>query len=228
MNYYERHIGDYLKDTSHLSLLEHGIYTRLLDVYYTREGALPSDQVARLIGARSKDEREAMQSVLSEFFKLVDGAWSQDRCEREISRFKDKQRKAKASAEVRWAHTERNANAMRTYSGGNADGMLPVTSNQTPVSNTPKPPSAQPDGFASFWSAYPKKVNKAQAMKAFKAQRINGELPEILTDLEHRRVSPDWVKDNGQFIPNPGTYLTNRKWEETTVDADPYGLRTAL
>jgi uncharacterized protein YdaU (DUF1376 family) len=32
VNYYERHIGDYLKDTAHLSLLEHGIYTRLLDV----------------------------------------------------------------------------------------------------------------------------------------------------------------------------------------------------
>jgi uncharacterized protein YdaU (DUF1376 family) len=70
VNYYERHIGDYLKDTAHLSLLEHGVYSRLLDVYYTRENAIPSDQAARLIGARSKDEREAMQAVLAEFFAL--------------------------------------------------------------------------------------------------------------------------------------------------------------
>ena len=34
MNYHKRHIGDYLKDTAHLSLLEH-VYARLLDVRTT-------------------------------------------------------------------------------------------------------------------------------------------------------------------------------------------------
>lgn len=85
MNYYKRHIGDYLKDTAHLSLLEHGIYTRLLDVYYTRESAIPEAQAARLIGARSEAEREAMQLVLEEFFELRDGLWIQHRCERELA-----------------------------------------------------------------------------------------------------------------------------------------------
>ena len=87
MNYYERHIGDYLKDTAHLSLLEHGVYARLLDVYYTRETALPDDQVARLIAARSKEERAAMQAVLSEFFDLQADGWHQARCDREIHRY---------------------------------------------------------------------------------------------------------------------------------------------
>ncbi|WP_395707812.1 YdaU family protein [Casimicrobium huifangae] len=84
MNYYKRHIGDYLKDTAHLSLLEHGVYARLLDVYYTRETAIPDDQAARLIGARSKEELSALRAVLGEFFALEDGAWTQQRCEREI------------------------------------------------------------------------------------------------------------------------------------------------
>ena len=53
MNYYERHIGDYLKDTAHLSLLEHGIYGRLLDIYYTREEPIQEAQVMRLVWARS-------------------------------------------------------------------------------------------------------------------------------------------------------------------------------
>lgn len=138
MNYYERHIGDYLKDTSHLSLLEHGVYTRLLDVYYTREAPLPADQVARLIGARSKDEREAMAAVLGEFFTLVDGAYTQGRCDIEIARLQDKRAKASASANARWAgrqpQSERNAdaspNAMRTHSEGNA--RAPVPRHQTP------------------------------------------------------------------------------------------------
>lgn len=84
MNFYKRHIGDYLKDTAHLSLLEHGVYTRLLDVYYTRESGIPDAQAARLIGARSREECAALKVVLDEFFELVDGSWIQDRCEREI------------------------------------------------------------------------------------------------------------------------------------------------
>jgi uncharacterized protein YdaU (DUF1376 family) len=92
VNYYERHIGDYLKDTAHLSLLEHGIYGRLLDVYYTREGAIPESQAERLIGVRSKEERAAMVNVLAEFFTVADGALHHARCDREIARYQDKQR----------------------------------------------------------------------------------------------------------------------------------------
>jgi uncharacterized protein YdaU (DUF1376 family) len=121
LNYYERHIGDYLRDTSHLSLLEHGIYTRLLDVYYTREEPLLADHIARLIGAKTPDELEALETVLNDFFKPdALGNWVQQRCEREIERYQDKIRKAKASADARWGHTERNATAMPTHSEGNA------------------------------------------------------------------------------------------------------------
>ncbi len=162
MNYYERHIGDYLKDTAHLSLLEHGVYTRLMDVYYTREGAIPAAEVARLVGARSKDEREALQAVLGEFFQLADGAHTQARCDREIARFKDKQAKAKRSADARWAkpeaHTEGNADAspdaMRTHSEGNAPRARPQspdTSNQdTPIA--PKGASKAPAVGLKAWT----------------------------------------------------------------------------
>ncbi len=90
-----------------------------------------------------------------------------------------------------------------------------------PVSNTGKS-SAQPDGFARFWQAYPKKVNKAQALKAFKGQKINGEIVDILKDIENRRASLDWTKDGGQYVPYPSTYLTNRKWEEAQESVNPF------
>jgi uncharacterized protein YdaU (DUF1376 family) len=85
MNFYKRHIGDYTKKAAHLTLLEHGIYARLMDVYYTREAGIPQDKAARLIGARTKDEQQALASVLEEFFDLVDGVWQQNRCEEEIA-----------------------------------------------------------------------------------------------------------------------------------------------
>jgi uncharacterized protein YdaU (DUF1376 family) len=159
LNYYERHIGDYLKDTAHLSLLEHGVYGRLLDVYYTREGGIPVAESARLIGAKSKDERAALGVVLTEFFFVDGDMLKQARCDLEIARFKDKQRKAKASADARWSHTDRSAGAMRTHSEGNApSNQTPDTRTEANASVAAKPPRASrkcpaafepedPDGF---------------------------------------------------------------------------------
>jgi len=97
MNYYRLHIGDYLRDTAHLSLLEHGVYTRLLQVYYTREQSISDAEKYRLVGARAPEEREAVDAVLAEFFVASDGAWTQPRCEREIAEY---QAKAERNREV--------------------------------------------------------------------------------------------------------------------------------
>jgi uncharacterized protein YdaU (DUF1376 family) len=86
VNYYERHLGDYARDTAHLSMVEHGAYTLLLDRYYATEKGIPADQVHRLARARSVDEREAVDVVLGEFFKLVDGLWVHNRVEEEIEK----------------------------------------------------------------------------------------------------------------------------------------------
>lgn len=88
MNYYERHLGDYAKDTAHLSMLEHGAYNLLLDRYYGTEAGIPADQVYRVARARTKDERAAVDAVLGEFFELKDGAWTKGRCDEEIEKAK--------------------------------------------------------------------------------------------------------------------------------------------
>ncbi len=36
----------------------------------------------------------------------------------------------------------------------------------------------------------------------------------ILTALDWQRSSTDWTKENGQFVPNPATYLNSRGWED--------------
>lgn len=87
MNYYERHLGDYAKNCGHLTLLEHGVYVRLLDVYYTREEPIPDNGAARLIGARTEPETQALQVVLQEFFKLRNGHWHQERADEEIESY---------------------------------------------------------------------------------------------------------------------------------------------
>ncbi len=198
MNYYERHIGDYLKDTAHLSLLEHGIYTRLLDVYYTREGALPDDQVARLIGARGKEEKEALQDVLAEFFERTDDGWTQARCDREIARYQEKQAKAKASADARWSaqrsQSDRNANA---FSSADASGMRSHSEGNAPSNQTP--------------DTRPKKKRGAKAP-------LSAELPtwmQALIDLWH------------EILPElPGVQVMNAERQQAARDFRDWVLST--
>lgn len=96
MNYYERHLGDYTRDTAHLSILEHGVYTILLDRYYITEQGIPDDKKYRYARAHSKAERNAVDVVLDEFFYLDDGVWKNRRAEEEIA---DYQSKARANKE---------------------------------------------------------------------------------------------------------------------------------
>lgn len=138
MNYYQRHIGDYIKDAGHLSLLEHGVFARLLDVYYGREAPIPDDQKYRLIMARTDEEKATVDAILIEFFKRDGDAWSNKRCDEEIFRAQEKSRKAAESAGARWDNSERNADAMPTQCEGNAPiSHKPITNNQ--VTNPPTP-----------------------------------------------------------------------------------------
>jgi len=80
--------------------------------------------------------------------------------------------------------------------------------------------------FDSFWTAYPKKEAKPVAERAFKAAKINGNLPEVLKDIESRSGGGDWQKENGKFIPMPATYLNQRRWEDGKTQ--PAGLGVFL
>lgn len=86
-----------------------------------------------------------------------------------------------------------------------------------------------PPGFDQFWAAYPRKVGKDAAAKAFARRRIDGALlTTVLLALSRQALSPQWTRDGGQFIPHPATWLTQGRWQDEDGDADPYGLRQAL
>jgi uncharacterized protein YdaU (DUF1376 family) len=145
MNYYPFHIGDYAAHTAHLDPLEDIAYRRLLDFYYLREAPIPADvqEAARLV--RMRQHAECVETVLREFFSLSPEGWRHARCDAEIERMRDKQAKARASAEAsvkaRRANAkrtlnERSANAKRTPSDRLTDVELP-TPTPTPTP-TPK------------------------------------------------------------------------------------------
>lgn len=82
------------------------------------------------------------------------------------------------------------------------------------------------DLFLTFWSAYPRKVGKDRARKAWKKiPRPKETLGLILDALTWQATSEQWTKDNGQFIPHPATYLNDGRWQDERVKTDIDGLR---
>lgn len=89
MRHFAHNIGDYAAATAHLSFIEDAAYHRCLRRYYQDERALPGDvnQVQRLVGARTKEERQAVANVLAEFFHLEGDGYHQSRADREIETY---------------------------------------------------------------------------------------------------------------------------------------------
>jgi hypothetical protein len=66
--------------------------------------------------------------------------------------------------------------------------------------------------FNEFWSAYPKKMAKSNAERAW--DKIRPDLQSVLTALSWQTKLEDWTKENGKFIPFPATYLNSRRYED--------------
>lgn len=204
MHYYQHNIADYRKDTTHLTLLEHGCYHQLLDQYYLNEEPLPLDdnKLFRLLSARTQDEQDAIKSVLNDFFTKTEDGYIHRRCEAEIEQFHLKAEKASESAKRRWG----NANAMPTQCEGNANHK-PLTINHKPLTNIDIDQE-----FNLFWSLYPKKTGKNAAYKSWNKTRPN--IEAVIKTLTWQKQSKQWFEKGGQFIPNPATWINQHRWED--------------
>jgi uncharacterized protein YdaU (DUF1376 family) len=129
MHYFQFNIGDYASHTRHLSLMEDLAYRRLLDLYYLKDGEVYGDEaeVARQIGMRVNVQEVAQ--VLEDFFYVgEDGRWKHDRCDAEITHFRQKSEKASNAGK---ASAQRRSNVRSTD--------VQPTNNQEPITNNQQP-----------------------------------------------------------------------------------------
>ena len=89
MHYYPKNIGDYRRDTMHLSLLEHGVYMTLIDHYILNEEPFSDniEDILWLVGARTEEEKNAVSLILNKFFKKKDDGYYHKRCDEEIAHY---------------------------------------------------------------------------------------------------------------------------------------------
>jgi uncharacterized protein YdaU (DUF1376 family) len=167
LHYYTFNIGDYRRDTGHLSLVEHGIYRQLIDTYYLNERPLDKDIaiVMRTHCIRSADEKRALHNVLRDFFEEKEDGWHHHGCKRVIDQYKTKSKKASESARTRW---DKDANALPTHSKRNANGML--TNNHKPITNNQEKENIKekvkaPEGVSdSVWKSFLEQRAKSRAV----------------------------------------------------------------
>lgn len=170
MNYYNRHIGDYARDTAHLTFAEDGAYNRMLDHYYTTEAPLPLDRTLlyRKLRARSKADRDIVDALLVEFFREAADGWHKKRCDEEIEKY---QRKAEKNREngKQGGRPPKNPTETQMVSKRNPNETLassqePRTKNQETA--TPPPPGA----VAPDW--LPPEFREYELHRAEKRQKL--------------------------------------------------------
>lgn len=231
MNYYEHHLGDYAEATAHLNFIEDAAYSRLMRKYYATELPLPADvkSVQRLVGARSKEEREAVATILEEFFVLQADGWHNSRCDDEISKYQKKanhnRKVGKLGGRPRKTETqvvpkqEPTNNPVGLFSEPKHNPpQSPVPSNQV---NTPLPPKRGCRRFEEFWETWPKgdrKQDKVKCAEKWRRGGLDDVTDIILADIAVKRGTDKWREG---FVEAPLVYLNGKRWEDGVGASEP-------
>ena len=76
------------------------------------------------------------------------------------------------------------------------------------------------EAFEVFWKLYPNKKSKKDARKAWMKLKPSAELRQtLMTALGSHRVSRDWTKDDGQYVPMASTWLNGERWTDVLKPA---------
>ena len=70
--------------------------------------------------------------------------------------------------------------------------------------------------FENFWLVYPRKINRAVALKAFEKATRKTEADLIISAVRGYKFA-----DDEQFIPHPATWLNQERW----IDGTPTSIR---
>lgn len=110
----------------------------------------------------------------------------------------------------------RKSAVKRRNGGGKSKATLPYRTLPNQTLPDPTTDTAEPGlDFEAFWTAYPNKVKKKDALRSWLKINPDAEtVAKILAAVSTARSSDGWRKDGGKFIPHPTTWLNGRRWED--------------
>ena len=220
MHYYKFNIGDYRKDTGHLSPMEHYIYRSLIDWYYLDENPIPkrTQRVMRRLSLGSEHD-ELLNNVLTDFFiETVDG-WQHTRIEIDIQAYRENVKTNKENGKKggrpknQQVKKDIKPKITQSVNDGNRNEPSP-NPNYKPITNNQLKEKTCAL-FDRFWMAGMKKQDKKKARVAF--DRVIKAKPDkeafvdnLVLDIQ-KRLSLDQL---GFDKLHPTTYLNGERWED--------------
>jgi hypothetical protein len=181
---------------------------------------LPNDDAVLQKWVGNPSDWNRLKEQIFRAWRLENDTWVQDGLLREYEKQQKFSESRKKNAESGW-DKRHNASAKQVHSRttSKCNALLLQSSSSSSDINTPISPNGD---FDAFWKAYPKKKSKGAAEERWIKLHPNKELMQtILSAIERLKQSKDWLKDNGQFIPHPATWLKAKGWnDETTEDTN--------
>lgn len=164
MHHYPHHIGDYRKNTGHLTNDQDLAYRRLLEMYYDTEQPIPLE--TQRVARRLRVDTESVDIVLSDFFTKTEGGWRHERCDDEIAKYyvvaERNRTNGKLGGRPKKTQSEPSGLPVATQSepsGKATKNQEPRTNNQEPLAkplrrkSAPMPTDFQINEVSSAYSA---------------------------------------------------------------------------
>lgn len=118
-------------------------------------------------------------------------------------------------------HKTQNGNYTKRNSHITENTNIEYTENNNNICATEtcaQAPQTIDERFDKFWKAYPKRKDKKRAYKVFMKIKPDNELLQQMLDcIEREKKSLDWLKDNGQYIPYPSSWLNGERWNDEDI-----------
>lgn len=109
------------------------------------------------------------------------------------------------------------ASGMPLAGMGSAPSPIPIPSPiPTPTLEKPSSSAKPTDArFDRFWRAYPRKVGKDAARKAFEKRKPDdGLLQAMVSAIERQGLEAKCKRGESQFVPHPATWLNEGRWQD--------------
>jgi len=212
--------GDWMKDTACLTLDCQGAYLRWLCGPLLQHGgqvAWPVSAFANYVGTTEEIARSMLHQLELTNVAIVE--WQNDG----KSMAKLSNRRLVREAENRQRVSVVRSDVGKKGAAKRWQKWQPSSSSSESSSLiSQKTKTAAPNGFAEFWALYPNKKSKGQAEKTWLKMKVTPELlGTILAGIKRAKQSRNWLKNSGEFIPYPSTWLNAKGWEDQEISYAP-------
>ena len=178
--------------------------------------ALTDEEAGRLMKAlwvyTMTGQQTELQGAEKGIFAMIQMTLEQDeKHDQEIS-----MKRSRATASIRRPREDQHNQLISNDSATNQLISFDDNKNKNKSKNKSKEKVQEKEKlFERFWTAYPRKVAKQTAMRAFeKIDPDEAMLETMIAAIGKWKMTDQWNEAGGQFIPHPATWLSQRRWED--------------